>query len=94
MLEMKDELLYDFEINLPRILVTDKLVIVDDVSRLIDFTDQTVVTLSGKHLFTVVSGEKLLIASFQHNRLVCSGKILKIEFIYGKQKTEGLKNEG
>ena len=78
MLEIKDELLFDFEINQPRVLVTDKLVIVDNVSRLIDFTDRTVVTASGRHFFTVISGEGLLIASFQNSRLVCSGKVSNV----------------
>ena len=93
MLEIKDELLFDFEIIQPRVLVTDKLVIVDDVSRLIDFTDQTVVSASGKYLFTVISGEKLLIVSFQNSRLVCSGKVSRVEFIHEKNRTEGLKDE-
>ena len=93
MLEVKDELLFDFGINQPRVLVTDKLVIIDEVSRLIDFTDQTVITVSGKSFYTVVNGSGLLISSFQNSRLVCSGSVDSVEF-HKNKVGEGLKHEG
>lgn len=89
MLEVKDELLFDFQINRPRILLTDKLVIIDEVERLMDFTDTILVAISGKVLFTVVSGENLMIDSFQNQRLVCSGTIRSIEFRTDKKTDEG-----
>lgn len=93
MIDLKDEILYDFEINRPRILVSDKLMVVDSITKLLDFTENTIIALSGKDYYTVINGEKLCINSLQNERMVCSGTIASVEFHRNKD-SEGAKDEG
>lgn len=95
MLPWKDEVLYDFQLHTPRLLLTDRLVLADQVTRLVDFTDTLLVLHTGKGCLTEITGENLVILSFQRQRLVCSGKIFSVAFsgkAMGKEGSE--KDEG
>ncbi|MDO4482065.1 MAG: YabP/YqfC family sporulation protein [Bacillota bacterium] len=80
MIDIKDELLLDFSVNRSRILITEKLVLIDNVMRIVDFSDTVLTAQTGKNSFTTVNGTEILISSFQNSRIVCSGEIKTVEF--------------
>lgn len=80
MIDIKDELLLDFSVNSSRILITDKLVLIDNITRIVDFSDTMLVAQTGKNSYTTVNGNDIFISSFQNSRIVCSGEIQTIEF--------------
>lgn len=87
MIDMKDELLFDFSVNSSRVLITDKLALIDNVIRIVDFTDTVLVIQNGKSSYTTIKGNDLTVSSFQDSRIICSGRIGSVEFI----KPEGNK---
>lgn len=81
MIDIKDELLFDFSINSSRVLITDKLALIDNVLKIVDFTDRILVLKSSKNSYTSIKGRDLFISSFENSRIVCSGQIYSIEFL-------------
>ena len=81
MIDMKDELLFDFSVNSSRVLITDKLALIDNVYRIVDFTDTLLIIQNGKSSYTSLKGRELSISSFQSSRIICSGHIDSVEFL-------------
>lgn len=78
------DLLCDFSINLPRVIVSGNYVVIDNVSKIISFTDKGVVADTGTR-FTVVNGEDLKIKNLLEDRVILSGKISSVEFYTSKK---------
>lgn len=79
-----DELIYDFSINMPRILVGGKTGILDHVKKILLITDQTIVVSCGKRSISIL-GENLLVRELDEERMLVSGNIATIEF-YGTEE--------
>ncbi|MBQ4339873.1 MAG: YabP/YqfC family sporulation protein [Firmicutes bacterium] len=88
MIDMKDELLFDFSINSSRVLITDKLALIDNVIRIVDFTDSVIVIQNGKKSYTSIKGNDLTVSSFRESRIICTGRIESVEFIKPESKKE------
>lgn len=80
MIDLKDEFLFDFSVRSSRILITEKIALIDNIIRLVDFSDTMLIVQSSKTAFTEIRGENILISSFQGSRIICSGKIKSVEF--------------
>lgn len=79
------DLLLDFSINIPRIIISNKYAIIDNVKSIESFTDEGIVANTGKQ-FTIVNGENLILKNLNDDRIFLTGKINSIEFFYGQNK--------
>lgn len=82
---MDIELLLDFSINLPRVILSGNFAILDNVNRILSFSDIGVVADTGTR-FTAVNGHDLKIKDLKDNRLILTGKITSVEFYTNKKE--------
>lgn len=78
-MDIKEELLFDFGINMPRILVSGNSAIIDNVKKVELMTEEQVVVQNGKK-HTALLGRGLVIKSLSDERMLVTGGIYKIEF--------------
>jgi sporulation protein YqfC len=76
---IKDELIYDFSINMPRILVGGKTGILDNVKKIVLISGNNVVVSCGRKYISV-SGRDLIVRQLSEERMFISGDIDNIEF--------------
>jgi sporulation protein YqfC len=78
---IKDELIYDFSINMPRILVGGRTAILDNVKKIVLISENNVVVSCGSRYISI-NGIKLIVRQLAEERMLISGDIHAIEF-YG-----------
>lgn len=81
---IKDELIYDFSINMPRVLVGGRTVIVDFVKKIILIDENNVVVSCGTR-YVSVCGKNLIVRQLSEERMLVSGNPETIEF-YGSEE--------
>ena len=72
--ECKEELLSDFSLQKPRVLLTDRFAIVDHVQKLLLFSPEGIAASCGVFC-AEVQGEGLVIERFQEGRMEVRGKL-------------------
>ena len=82
-MNVKEELLYDFSINMPRLLVSGKTGILDNVKKIVFITEKNVVVDHGDR-FSAVNGEGLRVLLIEEERMIITGEIRSVEFYPGK----------
>ena len=80
-MDIKNELLYDFGLNMPRILISGRTGIVDNVKKLVMVSGTQVIVHNGRE-YTAVAGRNLLIKQLEDERMLITGEIERVEF-YG-----------
>lgn len=83
-MSIKDELLFDFSMNMPRILVSGKTGIIDNVKKIISISDSHIIVDNGKK-YSVINGENLIVKQLEEERMVVTGDINSVEF-YSENK--------
>ncbi|MDD2217937.1 MAG: YabP/YqfC family sporulation protein [Eubacteriales bacterium] len=78
-----DDFLYDFSFSLPRILVSGKTCILDNIKRIVMLSEKEIIIYNGQR-YTAVSGNELSIREINDERMLVQGEIEKIEF-FGTQ---------
>ena len=78
-MKIKDELMYDFSINMPRLLVSGGSAVVDNVKKVVVITDQNIV-VDCKGAYASLSGRDLVVSRLEDERMLVTGEIRKIEF--------------
>ncbi len=73
-----DELIYDFSVNLPRVLTGGKTAVLDHVKKLLIVTDTNIVAGCGSGYISL-SGTGLSIKQLSDERVVVRGEIRTIE---------------
>lgn len=79
---MKDEMLFDFSLHLPRILVSGRNGVLDNVKRIVLVSDTSIVVDCGKK-FAGVAGTGLTVDWLGEERMLISGDISSVEFYGG-----------
>lgn len=79
-----DELIYDFSIHLPRVLIGGKTGILDNVKKIVLITEQCVIVNCGKRSISI-NGDHLFVRELAEERMLVSGEIATIEF-YGSEE--------
>jgi len=82
---IKEDLLFDFAVNLPRILVAGKTTVLDNVKKLMMLTDSEIVVFNGER-YTSVSGENFIITQLKEERMLISGEVKEIRFFNALQE--------
>ncbi len=83
-MDIEMDLLCDFSINIPRVIISGDYAILDNVNRIISFTDKGLVADTGAR-FTTVNGENIKIKDLTDHRLIVTGKIISVEFFSNKK---------
>ncbi len=78
---IKDELLFDFALNLPRVLVSGNTAILDNVKKLVLLSEKQIIVHNGKQ-YTSLTGNKLIIKELRDERMLITGEMEQIQF-YG-----------
>lgn len=78
-MDIKSELKSDFSINLPRVLISGNVGIIDNVKGIVFVSESSIVVFNGKR-YTSVSGNNLIINEIEDERVQVSGDIRAIEF--------------
>lgn len=82
---IKDELLFDFAINMPRVLVSGNTVILDNVKKLMLLSQNQIIVSSGRR-FTSVAGKNLIIKELKDERMLITGDLEQLQFYKALQE--------
>lgn len=78
---IKDELLFDFSIHMPRALISGNTVILDNVKKLVLLSSEEIIVHHGQR-FTSVGGKGLKIKELKDERMLITGELEQLQF-YG-----------
>lgn len=83
-MNVNEELLYDFSINMPRLLVSGQTGIIDNVKKIVFITANNIVVDHGTR-FSAINGNGLRVKMLEEERMIVTGDILSVEFYPGKK---------
>lgn len=83
-MDIEMDLLCDFSVNIPRVIVSGNYAILDNVNKILSFTDKGLVADTGLR-FTSVNGENIRIKDLKDHRLIITGNIISVEFLLNKK---------
>ena len=76
---IKDDILFDFAVNMPRVLVSGRTAVLDNVRKLMLLTDSEIVVFNGQR-YTSVTGEDFVVTELKEERMLVSGEVREIRF--------------
>lgn len=76
---IKEDLLFDFAINMPRVLVSGSTTVLDNVRKLMLLTDNEIVVFNGQR-YTSVTGTDFVVTELKEERMLVSGEVREIRF--------------
>jgi len=82
-MSVKDELLFDFSMKMPRLLVSGETGILDNVKKIVFITENSIVVDHGNR-FSAINGNRLRVKLIEEERMIISGDIHAVEFYSGK----------
>ena len=87
-MNIREELIYDFDLRRPHLICTDRLAVVDHVKRLLLLNETEIVVDCGG-FFVSVQGQNLKIDSLEDQQMQMNGTVESIEFYRGKGIMDG-----
>ena len=84
-MSIREELLFDFAVNMPRVLVTVGTVVLDNITRIMLLTDTEIVVFNGQ-CYTSVKGCGFVITELKEGRMLVTGEVEEIRFFKTLQK--------
>ena len=85
---IKDDILFDFAVNMPRVLVSGRTAVLDNVRKLMLLTDSEIVVFNGQR-YTSVTCEDFVVTELKEERMLVSGEVKEIRFFKTLQKDQG-----
>ena len=82
---IKDDILFDFAVNMPRVLVSGRTAVLDNVRKLMLLTDSEIVVFNGQR-YTSVTGEDFVVTELKEERMLVSGEVEEIRFFSSLQE--------
>lgn len=76
---IKEELLFDFAVNMPRVLVSGKTTVLDNVKKVMILNDTEITVFNGKK-FTSLRGHGFVISQLKDERMLIAGEVEEIRF--------------
>jgi sporulation protein YqfC len=83
-MNVREELLFDFSINMPRLLVSGQTCIVDNVKKIVFITETSIIVDNGQR-FSAINGDRLRVKMIEEERMIVTGELHSIEFYPGKK---------
>jgi len=84
-MSVKDELLFDFAVNMPRVLVSGRTTVLDNVKKVMLLTDTEITVFNGQR-FTSLKGSGFVITQLKDERMLVAGKVEEIRFFETSQE--------
>ena len=84
-MSIREELLFDFSINMPRILVTGETTVLDNVKKVMLLTDGEIVVFNGQR-YTSVKGRGFVITQLKEERMLVASEVEEIRFFTALQE--------
>ena len=78
-MSIKDELLFDFSVKMPRLLISGKTGILDNVKKIVLISENSIVVDHGKR-YSAVNGAGLCVKLIEEERMIVTGEIYSVEF--------------
>ena len=85
---IKDELLFDFALNMPRVLLSGNTVILDNVKKIVLLSENQIIVHNGQR-FTSVAGKGLVIRELKDERMLITGDMEQLQFYGTLQEDKG-----
>ena len=82
---VKEDLLFDFAVSMPRILVAGKTTVLDNVKKVMMLTDRHIVVFNGQK-YTSLSGREFVITRINDERMLVSGEVEEFRFFTASQE--------
>ena len=79
-MNIKEEMVNDLDFTMPRVIVTQRLTILENVTAIVMISEKALTVRSGSRYTTVV-GENFVIKEIGEGRLIIEGNIRQVEFL-------------
>lgn len=89
-MNIKEEMAYDLDFTAPRVIVTQRLAILENVTAIVMISEKALTVRSGRR-YTTVAGDNFVIKEIGEGRLIIEGNIRQVEFL---QAEDAGKNRG
>ena len=78
-MSIKDELIFDFNISMPRVMVCSKIIIVDYVKRIAEYSTERILLHNGRQ-YTSITGKGLILKEIKSGRVLITGELEAVRF--------------
>lgn len=78
-MSVKDELMLDFLLNVPRIVICSDMTIIDNVKRIVRFSENQIIVHNGS-CYTSAEGKGLTIKELGEERMIIKGELETVRF--------------
>ena len=79
-MRMIEEIAYDFDFTKPKVIATERLAVLENITAIIMLSEKALTVQSGKKYTTVV-GEDFVIKEIGEGRLIIEGKVHRVEIL-------------
>ena len=79
-MRIMEEMAYDLDFTMPRVIVTGRLAILENITNIVMLSENALTVESGRRYTTVV-GEDFVIREICEGRLLAEGKVQRVEFL-------------
>lgn len=79
-MSLKEEILFDFSVNIPRVIVGGNLIIVDYVKRIVLYSSEKVVLHNGNK-YVWLEGKNFVIKEMKDERVLITGELEYFRFL-------------
>ena len=79
-MRMIEEIAYDFDFTKHKVIATERLAVLENITAIIMLSEKALTVQSGKKYTTVV-GEDFVIKEIGEGRLIIEGKVHRVEFL-------------
>ncbi len=78
-MSVKDELIVDFNVHIPKVMISGNLCIIDNVKKIVLITEKGIV-VGGDKGYVALEGSNMIIKEIDDERVQISGEIRTVEF--------------
>ena len=78
-MSVKDELMFDFAVNLPRLMICGNMAVIDNVKRIVLFSEEQIIVHNGS-CYTSAAGRGIVIEELGEERMIIRGELEAVRF--------------
>lgn len=78
-MSVKNEIILDFAVNVPRVFVCENLMIIDYVKRIVLYSPEKIILHNGRR-YTLIEGTSMVIKELKDERMMVTGEFEQFKF--------------
>ena len=78
-MSVKDELIFDFAVHMPRLMICGNMAVIDNVKRIVLFSEEQIIVHNGS-CYTSASGRGMVIEELGEERMIIKGELEAVRF--------------